>query len=90
MGDRKVMPAEKLPPPVVEAARKMKVGDVSELMQFGTNYTMFRLNDHTLAGRAKFEDVQKQLQSDLKKEKVDQLRADLGKRLRKSAKVEKL
>jgi peptidyl-prolyl cis-trans isomerase C len=90
MGDRKVMDADKLPPPVAEAARKMKPGDVSELMQFGTNYTLFRLNEHTPAGRAKFEDVKKELQSNLQKSKLNELRSEVGKRLRKNAKIELL
>lgn len=90
MGDRKAMEADKLPPPVVEAARKMKPGDVSELMQFGTNYALFRLNEHTPAGRAKFDDVKKQLQSDMQKSRLNELRAEFGKRLRKNAKVEVL
>ena len=88
MGDRKSMDADKLPPPIVVAARKMKPGEVSELLQFGTNYTMFRLNEHKVAGRAKFEDVQKQLRSDLQKSRLNELRAEFGKRLRKSAKIE--
>jgi len=90
MGDRKAMEVDKLPPPVVDAARRMKPGDVSELMQFGTNYALFRLNEHTPAGRAKFEDVKKQLQADLQKTKVNEVRAEFGKRLRKNAKVEVL
>jgi parvulin-like peptidyl-prolyl isomerase len=90
MGDRKAMDADKLPPPVVEAARKMKPGDVSDLMQFGPNYTLFRLNEHTPAGRAKFEDVKKELQSNLQKSRLNELRSEFGKRLRKNAKIELL
>ncbi|HYL13792.1 MAG TPA: peptidylprolyl isomerase [Terriglobales bacterium] len=90
MGDRKTMDAGKLPPPVVEAARKMKPGDISELMQFGTNYTFFRLNEHTLPGRAKFDDVKEELRSNLQKSKLSEIRSEFGKRLRKNAKVEVL
>jgi peptidyl-prolyl cis-trans isomerase C len=90
MGDRKAVEASKLPPPIVEAARKMKLGDVSELFQFGTNYTLFRLNAHTPAGRSKFEDVKKELQSNLQKTRYNQARSDLGNKLRKNAKIEVL
>jgi len=90
MGDRKVVEAEKLPPPVVEAARAMKPGQVSELIQLGNAYTMFRLNDHIPAGTRPFAEVKVQLMTDLRKEKNERLRADLNRRLRKTAKIEEL
>ncbi len=88
MGDRKQMEAAKLPPPIVEAARKMKPGEVSELFQFGPNYTLFRLIDHVPAGKADFEKVRAQIQAELGKAKYERLRSDLHKRLRDKAKVE--
>jgi peptidyl-prolyl cis-trans isomerase C len=90
MGDRKVVEAEKLPPPVVEAARAMKAGQVSELIQLGNAYTMFRLNEHTPAGTRPFAEVKVQLMTDLQKQKNERLRADLNRRLRKTAKIEEL
>ncbi len=90
MGDRKVVEGEKLPPPVVQAARAMKPGQVSELIQLGNAYTMFRLNAHTPAGTRPFAEVKVQLMKDLQKEKNEQLRADLNRRLRKTAKIEEL
>ena len=90
LGDRKVVEAAKLPPPVVEAARKLKVGEVSDLIQLGPFYTVIRLNAHTPAGKAKFEDVKTKLRSDLQKAKVEQTRNELNRRLRKTAKVEVL
>jgi hypothetical protein len=68
----------------------MKPGEVSDLMQFGSNYTMFRLSQHVPAGRAKFEEVQKELLTNLRKQKYDEARAALGARLRKNAKIEVL
>ena len=88
MGDRKPQEAGALPPPIVEAARKMKAGDVSDLFQFGSNYTLFRLNAHTPARKVSFQEARGQVQNDLHKAKVSQLRADLDHRLQKSAKVE--
>jgi parvulin-like peptidyl-prolyl isomerase len=88
MGDRKPQLATALPPPIIEAARKMKPGDVSDLLQFGSNFTLFRLHAYTRAGKIGFEQVKKQLRTDLQKTKVNQLRADLDKRLQKHAKVE--
>jgi parvulin-like peptidyl-prolyl isomerase len=90
MGDRKVMDVAKLPPPIVAAAQKMRQGDVSDLMQFGSNYTMFRLNQHVPAGRTKFEEVKKELLTNLQKKKYDEARSALGARLRKNAKIEVL
>jgi parvulin-like peptidyl-prolyl isomerase len=88
MGDRKQMEAAKLPPPLVEAARKMKPGDVSDLLQFGPNYTLFRLNGHTPAGKEAFEKVRAQIQADLQRAKYERLRSELHKNLRGKAKVE--
>jgi hypothetical protein len=90
MGDRKEMPAGQLPPPLVAAALKMKVGEVSDLIQLGTNYTIFRLNSHTPAGKADFTAVKPQIQTDLEKVKFNTLRTELHKRLRANAKVEVL
>jgi len=90
MGDRKQVDGTQLPPPVVEAARQMRPGEVSELLQLGPNYTLFRLNAHTPAGKADFAAVKSQIQSELQKARYNNLRAELHKRLRKNAKVEVL
>jgi parvulin-like peptidyl-prolyl isomerase len=87
MGDRKSVDIAQLPPPLVEAAHRMKMGEVSDLLQFGTNYTLFRLNGRTPAGKAKFDEVKTKLKSDLQKSKAEQLRANLNKKLRQTAKV---
>ena len=50
MGDRKAVEREKLPPPVVKAALAMKPGQVSDLIQLGTAYTLFRL-ERAYSGR---------------------------------------
>jgi parvulin-like peptidyl-prolyl isomerase len=90
MGDRKNVDVAQLPPPLVEAAHRMKMGEVSDLLQFGTNYTLFRLNGRNPSGKAKFDEVKTKLTSDLQKSKAEQLRADLNKKLRRAAKVEVL
>jgi peptidyl-prolyl cis-trans isomerase SurA len=90
MGDRKNVDVAKLPPPLVAAARKMKIGEVSDLLQFGPNFTLFRLNGRTPAGKAKFDDVKARLKTELQKSKAERLRADLDKKLRRTAKVEML
>jgi parvulin-like peptidyl-prolyl isomerase len=90
MGDRKQVEGDKLPPPLVAAARKMKPGEVSELLQFGPNYTLFRLNEYKPAGTAPFAEVKAEIVAELQKAKTEELRAELHKRLRKNAKVEVL
>jgi parvulin-like peptidyl-prolyl isomerase len=90
MGDRKSVERDKLPPPVVNAALAMKTGQVSDLIQMGPAYTLFRLNAHIAAGVAPFAEVKAKLMTDMQKSKTDQLRAELNKRLRKTAKVEVL
>jgi hypothetical protein len=90
MGDRKAMDAAKLPPPLVQAARGMKPGQVSDLLQFGTNYTLFRMNGYTPAGKDGYQAVEAKLRADLQKTKVNQLRTKLNQRLQKNAKVEVL
>ena len=68
----------------------MKVGDVSELIVLDGNYTIFRLEARTPAGTTPFADVKTQLQSDMQKEKTQQLRSSLNQKLRKSATIETL
>ncbi len=90
MGDRKVVAVSTLPPPVVKAAAAMKPGEVSTLIQLGNAYTIFRLVEHTPAGKTPFAAVKATLQSDLQKQKRVELRAALNQKLRKDAKVEVL
>ena len=90
MGDRKFVEISKLPPPVVKAAAAMKPGEVSTLIQLGNAYTIFRLVEHTPAGRTPFAAVRAKLQSDLQKQQLLELRAALNQRLRKNAKIEVL
>lgn len=90
MGDRKAVAREQLPPEIVKAALAMKVGTVSDLIQLGPNYTMFRLNGHDPAGKVSFDSVKTKLQEELTKQKSEQLRASFDKRLRRTAKVEEL
>jgi parvulin-like peptidyl-prolyl isomerase len=88
MGDRKFVAVSTLPPPVVKAAAAMKPGEVSTLIQLGNAYTIFRLVEHTRAGKTPFAAVRATLQSDLQKQKRVELRAALNQKLRKDAKVE--
>jgi len=90
MGDHKPMKASELPPPIVNLAAKMKPGDVSGLIQLGNNYTIFRLEARVPAGKTPFAEVKAGLQSDMQKEKTQQLRSTLSEKLHKNAKIETL
>ena len=68
----------------------MKPGDVSDLIQIEQAYTIVRLQEHTPAGEAKFEDVKAQLEKELQQNKKNQLRAALDKKLRQNAKIEEM
>jgi len=90
MGQHKPFPASQLAPQVLNALQAMKSGDVSELIQIEQAYTVVRLGDHTPAGRAKFDDVKGQLEKELPQTKKNQIRAELDKKLRGTAKIEVL
>jgi len=90
LGDRKAVERDKLPPPVVAAGLAMKPGEVSDLIQLGTAYTLFRLNAHIPAGTMAYDEVRAKLVTDLQKAKTEQLRAELNKKLKKTAKIEVL
>jgi peptidyl-prolyl cis-trans isomerase C len=90
MGDRKFVEVSKLPPPLVEAAARMKPGEVSNLIQLGNAYTIFRLIEHRRAGNTPFTAVKAKIQSDLQKKLLGELRAALNQRLRRNAKIEVL
>ena len=91
MGDHHAVESAKLPPAVLQAVQKMQVGQVSDLVDIGNGgYTVLRLNSHTATGKSSFEEVKDSLREQLKKQKSEQLRSALDKRLRKNAKVEEL
>jgi len=90
MGDHHAVERAKLPPEIVKAALAMQPGEVSDVMQFGSFYCFFRLDTHTPAGEASFEQVKERLSQALEKQKYESLRAGLDKKLRQNAKVEEL
>jgi parvulin-like peptidyl-prolyl isomerase len=90
MGDHKWVERSQMPPEMLQPALKMQAGDMSELIQVGPNYVIFRMNRHIPPGEMKFADVKVQLQKQMEKNKTDQVRAALDKKLRSNAKVETL
>lgn len=90
MGDHKPVGFDQLPPEIVKIAKGMKPGDVSDLIQLGSAYTIFRLVAHTPAGKVPFVEAKPKLQKELQEQRTEQVRAALGKTLRAGAKIEKL
>jgi len=90
MGQHKPMPVDEMAPQVVKALQAMHPNDMSDLIQVEQAYTIVRLQAHTAAGQAKFEDVKAQLQKELQEKKRNQLRSSLDQKLRKNAKIEEL
>jgi len=90
MGDRRPQDASIYPPPVLKAVEAMKPGDVSDLIQMGNAYTIIRLEGRTPEGTTPFVEVKTKLQSDMQKEKTQQLRSALNQKLRKNATIEAL
>ena len=90
MGDHKAVDRSKLAPQVIQALLAMKSGDVSDIIQIDQAFTIVRLNQQVMAGTTKFADVKDSLQKELQKKKLNDVRATLDQRLRKTAKVEVL
>jgi hypothetical protein len=91
MGDHKAVDQAKLPPQVLQAVLAMQPQQMSGLVDIGNNgYTIVRLNEHIAAGKRKFEQVRDSVREYLKKQKAEELRSALDKRLKKNAKVEEL
>ena len=90
MGDRHVVNSEKLPPEVVKVAQKMKPGEVSGLIPLGTAWTIIRVNVHTPPGKATFDAVKKTLMTDMQKQKYEQLRVGLDKKLHQNAQIQEM
>ncbi|MGA2848228.1 MAG: peptidylprolyl isomerase [Terracidiphilus sp.] len=90
MGQHKPVAAAGIAPQVLSALKKMKAGDVSDVIQLDQAFTIVRLNLHQLAGEARFEDVKTQIAKELPQSKKDKLRSDLDKKLTENAKIDVL
>jgi peptidyl-prolyl cis-trans isomerase SurA len=90
MGDHRAVPRDKLAPQVVQALLAMQEGQITDLIQIETAYTIVRLNKHILPGKVKFDDVQAQLIKQLQATRTNDVRAAFDKKLRQNAKVEVL
>jgi len=90
MGDHKAIPRAQVAPQALKQLLAMKPGDVTGILQVDQIFTIIRLNKHIPAGKVKFEEVKAALKTELTKQKTNQVRAALDKKLRQNAKVEVL
>jgi len=90
MGQHKNVGARDLPPTVLQAASKLQIGQISDLLQAEGAYTIIRLNAHTPARTQSFNEVSKSLQAQLREQKTERLRHEFDATLRKNAKIEEL
>ena len=88
MGDHKTVAREKLPPQVVKALLALQAGQVTNLIQIESAYTIVRLNTHSPARKQPFDEVKNDLRTELQKAKYEKLRSTLAKQLRAKAKIE--
>lgn len=90
MGQHKPLPAEEMAPQVAKALSKLHPDEMTDLIQVEQAYTIVRLQVHTSAGQAKFEEVKTSLQKELEQNRKEQLRTAFDHKLRQNAKVEEL
>jgi peptidyl-prolyl cis-trans isomerase SurA len=90
MGQHKPVPVDQLAPEVLKVLAAMHPNDVSEIIQLGQAYTIVRLQAHTPAGQANFDEVKGQIAKDLQDGKRNRLRSALNAKLSQNAKIEEL
>ena len=90
MGDRKAVEARQASASGSGSGAEMKPGQVSDLIQLGPTYTLFRLNAHIPAGKTPFADVKAKLMTDLQKSKYRKNSLRTERELRKTAKIDVL
>jgi peptidyl-prolyl cis-trans isomerase SurA len=88
MGDHQLVEAVKLPSPILDAVKKMQLGQVSGIIQVDQVFTIVRLNKHVSPGVQKFAAVSDVVRQELRTRKVERLRDELNRRLRENAKIE--
>jgi parvulin-like peptidyl-prolyl isomerase len=90
MGDHHKVARDKLPPDLVKTLLGMQAGQITDLVQVETAYTIVRLNQFIPSGKIKFEDVKAQLMKRMQAQKTNDVQAAFDKKLRQNAKVEVL
>jgi hypothetical protein len=90
MGDHKAVEVTNIPPPLLDALKKMQPGQMTDLLAFDGIFTVVRLNSHNLPKLQSFDAVKDSLRKTLQQEKTERLRSSLDKKLYAAAKVEQM
>ena len=90
MGDHKAVEVKNIPPPVLEQLKKMRPGQLTDLLSFDGIYTVVRMNRHNPPRLKSFDEVKDSLRQTMQQEKTERLRSSLDKKLYSAGKVETL
>lgn len=90
MGNHKSVDVKDLPPEILQAASKLQVGQVSNVIQAEGAYSVIRVNAHSAARTESFEEVSQSLRAQMRSRKTEKLRRELDAKLRKTARIEEL
>jgi parvulin-like peptidyl-prolyl isomerase len=90
MGDHKWLHRGRMPEQVEKIVFTLKPGQMTEIIDTGDSFCIARVNGREDSHLVKFDEVKPRLKQELEKQKANQLRASLEKRLRTNAKIEEL
>ena len=90
MGDHKWLHRGRMPEAVEKVVFTMKAGEISGVIDTGDSFCIARVNGREDSHLVAFDEVKPRLKQDLQKQRADELRASLEKKLRASAKIEEL
>jgi len=90
MGDHKWLHRGRMPEAVEKVVFTMKAGEISGVIDTGDSFCIARVNGREDSHLVAFDEVKPHLKQDLQKQRADELRASLEKKLRANAKIEEL
>jgi parvulin-like peptidyl-prolyl isomerase len=90
MGDHKWLHRGRMPEAVEKVVFTMKPGEISDVIDTGDSFCIARVNGREDSHLVSLDEVKPQLRQELERQKKDELRAALDKKLRVNAKIEEL
>jgi parvulin-like peptidyl-prolyl isomerase len=90
MGDHKWLHRGRMPEAVEKVVFTMKPGEISGIIDTGDSFCIARVDGRENSHLVSFDEVKPRLKQDLEKQRADELRASLEKRLRSNARIEEL
>ena len=90
MGDHKWLHRGRMPEAVEKVVFNMKAGQISDVIDTGDSFCIARVNGREDSHLVSFAEVKTQLKQELERQKKDELRAALDKRLRAKATIKEM